>query len=56
MVFAGKLGNWNKTVESCPPGSEDKGEDGCGGIVIPTKLITVDGKTHYCCSKESSST
>lgn len=59
IIFAGKLGNWNKTVESCPAGSvEDKGsKDACPGITLPTKIIYAeDGTTMYCCPKQKETT
>lgn len=57
LIFSGKLGSWNKNVETCPPNSVniDGNPNGCDGMTIPSKIINVDGETRYCCPKEDSS-
>ncbi len=52
LVFAGKLGSWNKTVDSCPPESTE--EASCAIGTLPVKILSKsDGSTVYCCPKTS---
>jgi hypothetical protein len=50
MIFSGRLGSWGKSVDTCPPNSVDpQGSDECTGTTIPSRIISINGETKYCC-------
>lgn len=50
LVFSGRLGSWGQSVDTCPPNSVQS-EGGCDGMTIPVRVLTIEGKTVYCCPR-----